>query len=178
MSTPPRQSTATPEQWPDLAGRQTRDGGHVLPVRVYYEDTDVGGVVYHAAYLRFCERARSDWLRLLGIHHGDLKADDGRALHFVVRRMECDFLCPARLDDVLEVRTQLVKASRVRLLARQAVHLLRPGAHWLQPPPQTGPIFSATVTVAVIDDSGRPARLPQWAMRIMQGLQGEHTGAE
>jgi len=171
-------SSRNTAQWPDLAGRLLDDGRrHVLPVRVYYEDTDAGGVVYHAAYLRFCERARSDWLRLLGVHHGELSGDDGRALHFVVRRMHCDFLRPARLDDVLEVRSHILRTTPVRLEARQEVHLAQPGAHWKQPP-QTGPIFSATVTVAVIDDSGRPARLPQWAREEMRRLMDGNSGAE
>jgi acyl-CoA thioester hydrolase len=95
-------------------------------------------------------------------------------LHFVVRRMICDFLRPAYLNDVLEVRTRLIGGSRVRLIARQEVHLMRrdeeTGAM-----PQTGPIFTAEVTVAVIDDSGRPARLPTAAMETLTRLV---TGAE
>ena len=67
------------EAWPDLAGR-LHQGAHRLPVRVYYEDTDAGGVVYHARYVAFCERARSDWLRLLGINQSELPD-----LFFVVR---------------------------------------------------------------------------------------------
>jgi len=166
--------TASSEQsedmarWPQLAGRI--DGvEHVLPVRVYYEDTDAGGVVYHANYLRYCERARTDFLRLLGIRHGEIRDEKGRALHFLVRRMHCDFLRPALLNDVLEVRTRLVGGSRVRLLARQEVHLAqREGGTGASP--QTGPIFTAEVTVAVIDDSGRPARLPKAAMETLERL--------
>ena len=70
----------------------------IWPIRVYYEDTDAGGVVYHARYVAFCERGRSDFLRLLGIHQSSF-AD----VNFVVRRMVCDFHKPARLDDLLEV---------------------------------------------------------------------------
>src|SRR5688572_17964045 len=80
-----------PERWSELAGR-IEGKKHVLPVRVYYEDTDFSGVVYHASYLRFCERGRSDCLRLLGIHHHELQAG---GLSFVVRRMVCDFIGPA-----------------------------------------------------------------------------------
>lgn len=189
MSTsPPHQPTPpsppSPPQWPHLAGHITESGEHVLPVRVYYEDTDAGGVVYHARYLHFCERARSDWLRLLGIHHGTLTADDGRALYFVVRRMNCDFLRPARLNDVLEIRSRFLRASRVRLEAWQEVRLLSSadadvgsdaknnarGHAGDVASPQTGPIFTAQVMVAVIDDSGRPARLPDWAMQKLEEL--------
>jgi acyl-CoA thioester hydrolase len=74
------------EVWPDIAGRIV-NGVHMLPVRVYFEDTDFGGVVYHANYLKFCERGRSDCLRLLGVHHHRLEG-----LSFVVRHMVCDFL--------------------------------------------------------------------------------------
>src|SRR5687768_18530595 len=88
--------TTLPEAWPDIAGRIVK-GMHVLPVRVYYEDTDFSGAVYHANYLKFCERARSDALRLLGIRHGELEGQLG----FVVRHMTCDFLKPARIDDLL-----------------------------------------------------------------------------
>jgi acyl-CoA thioester hydrolase len=73
--------------WPDLAGRLDQSG-HVLPVRVYYEDTDFTGIVYHGAYVRFFERARSDFLRLIGIHHSELaEGDDGTSLAFAVRTM-------------------------------------------------------------------------------------------
>ena len=143
-----------------LAGRK-----HVLPVRVYYEDTDAGGVVYHANYLRFCERARTDFLRLLNIRHGKLFDERGKRLFFVVRRMECEFLLPAMLDDLLEVRTQLMQASRVRLEVWQEVHRQSDASS-----PQTGPIFTARVTVAVIGDSGRPARLPAAAMQKLRPL--------
>ena len=151
-----------------IAGR-----AHLLPVRVYYEDTDAGGVVYHASYLRFCERGRSDFLRLLGIRHGALRDERDRPLFFVVRRMECDFLRPALLDDALEVRTTLLRASRVRLELAQEVHRLGEGSS-----PQTGPIFTARVTVAVVDDSGRPARLPPSAMQTLRPLLPADNEAE
>src|SRR5262245_15194040 len=88
------------EAWPDIAGR-IEGGIHLLPIRVYFEDTDFGGVVYHANYLKFCERGRSDYLRLLGIHHHRLEG-----LSFVVRHMVCDFLKPARIDELLTVETR------------------------------------------------------------------------
>jgi acyl-CoA thioester hydrolase len=81
-----------------------RDGAHHYPVRVYYEDTDAGGVVYHANYLRFAERARTEALRDLGVPHADMTADHG--LMFMVRRVKLDYLEPARLEDSLVVVTR------------------------------------------------------------------------
>ena len=100
--------------WPDLAGRIEGET-HVLPIRIYFEDTDFAGVVYHANFLKFCERGRTDFIRLLGIHHQELAAPDaGDPLVFVVRRIEIDYLKPGRLDDVLEVVTQ-VRRDRGRI---------------------------------------------------------------
>lgn len=80
---------------------------HVWPIRVYYEDTDAGGVVYHAQYLAFMERARSEWLRGLGVEQTALRETED--LVFVVRGMELDFLAPARLDDQLQVSVRLLQ---------------------------------------------------------------------
>src|SRR5215470_16995647 len=79
-------------------------GEHRLPVRVYYEDTDFTGVVYHANYLRYFERGRSDFLRLRGVSHTSLR-ERAEPIAFVVRRMEIEFISPARVDDALLVRT-------------------------------------------------------------------------
>ncbi len=128
------------ERWPHIAGH-SRGGLHVLPVRVYYEDTDAGGVVYHANYLKYCERGRTDFLRLRGVHQSAMKD-----AFFVVRRMNCDFLRPARLDDLLEVETRLAETGGARLVLDQRVN--RDGT----------PIFQAQVTVALIDARGRPRR--------------------
>jgi acyl-CoA thioester hydrolase len=87
------------------------------PVRVYYEDTDFGGVVYYANYLRFFERARTEWLRSLGVDHQGLARDAG--LQFVVRRAEVDFLRGARLDDQLEITVQLAERKRTYLMLKQ-----------------------------------------------------------
>ena len=107
MSQPPEE----PRSWPDLAGRLVEDAGgrrHVLPIRVYFEDTDFSGLVYHATYLRWCERGRSDFLRLMGNDHQALIAGaSGREpAAFVVRRMHLEYLKPARIDEVLEVTTR------------------------------------------------------------------------
>jgi acyl-CoA thioester hydrolase len=87
------------------------------PVRVYYEDTDFGGVVYYANYLRFFERARTEWLRSLGIDHQRLARED--ALQFVVRRAEIDFLRGARLDDELSITVECTERKRTYLMLRQ-----------------------------------------------------------
>jgi acyl-CoA thioester hydrolase len=140
--------TAMAERWPDLAGH-IEHGKHILAVRVYHEDTDFSGVVYHASYLRFCERGRSDWLRLLGIHHDELNygAAGGR-LGFLVRRMECDFRKPARIGEKLEVHTRLAGISGARLNLHQTVMRGE----------QT--LFEAEVTLALVDENGRPWRVP------------------
>ena len=119
-------------------------GIHHLPIRVYYEDTDFSGFVYHANYLKFCERARSDFLRVLGV---DQNAMFGDGAAFVVRRMNCDFLRPARFDDILSVETTPGEAAGARFDLRQRV--LR-GDEVL---------FTADVTAVLIDGRGRPKRL-------------------
>lgn len=86
-------------------------------MRVYYEDTDFGGVVYYANYLRFFERARTEWLRSLGVDHQGLAREDG--LQFVVRRAELDFLRGARLDDQLEVTVEVLERKRTYLMLAQ-----------------------------------------------------------
>jgi acyl-CoA thioester hydrolase len=99
---------------------EIRGGHHVMPVRVYYEDTDFSGIVYHANYLRFMERGRTNYLRLLGADHGALWAQaqsEAPGLAFVVRAMQIEFRKPARMDDVLEVVTvpQEVKGASIML---------------------------------------------------------------
>ena len=119
---------------------------HAHPLRVYYEDTDAGGIVYHANYLKFCERARSEWVRGLGIDQRALKASLG--LIFVVRRMEVDFLRPALYDDALTVTTQLRTLGGARIELDQAV--LR----------GTETLFTAAVTLVCVGPDGRALRLP------------------
>lgn len=85
--------------------------------RVYYEDTDAGGIVYHANYLAFFERARTDFLRNLNIHQSDLVKNE--KVIFVVRRCEIDYLSPARLDDLIEVSAEVTKTSATSLIMHQ-----------------------------------------------------------
>ncbi|MEX2642560.1 MAG: tol-pal system-associated acyl-CoA thioesterase [Acetobacterales bacterium] len=94
-----------PEAAARSSGRLT-DGVHVMPIRVYFADTDAGGVVHHASYLSFAERARTEMLRLLGFDQGHLMREHG--LVFAVRQCEIDFLSPAHLDELLELRTSIV----------------------------------------------------------------------
>lgn len=119
---------------------------HKLPIRVYYEDTDMAGIVYYANYLRYIERARSEWVRELGIDQREMKEADG--LVFVVRRVEADYLSPARLDDLLVVETETVQLTGVRWILEQKV---KRGEDVL---------FQAVVTVVMMTDTGHPARMP------------------
>jgi acyl-CoA thioester hydrolase len=101
---------------------EIRDGRHVMAVRVYYEDTDYSGVVYHASYLRFLERGRTNYLRLLGADHRALfEATEQEALGFgfVVRSMNIEFLKPARMDDVLDIWTEPAEVRGASLTLRQ-----------------------------------------------------------
>ena len=103
---------------------ELRDGRHVLAVRVYYEDTDFTGIVYHANYLRYMERGRTNYLRLIGADHRALfEATEKEApgFAFVVRSMTLDFLKPARMDDVLEVVTEPEEVKGASITLRQRV---------------------------------------------------------
>jgi acyl-CoA thioester hydrolase len=133
------------QAWPHLAGR-LEGGTHELPVRVYYEDTDFSGVVYHASYLRFLERGRTDFLRLAGVDQSTLHAE-GEGLIFAVRRMTIDFLKPARMDDVLVVRTRTAMVRGASLSIAQAIFR------------GDETILTADVRVAALA-GGRPARIP------------------
>ena len=96
-----------------------RDGAHWLPIRVYYEDTDFTGVVYHANFLRYMERGRSDFIRLAGVDHGFMAAQGGAA--FAVAKIDIDYKKPARIDDALMVRSRFLPVKGVRLHALQQV---------------------------------------------------------
>ena len=144
----------TDAKWPDLAGRIIDDASgrrHVLPVRVYFEDTDFSGIVYHASYIRWCERGRSDFLRLLGNDHRQLiDGSSGREpAAFVVRRMGIEFLKPARIDEALEVRTRLKETGAAHLILDQRIS--RAGVE----------LFTAEVMVVLVSVSGKPMRLSQ-----------------
>lgn len=141
--------------WPDLAGRLIVDdaGGkrHQLPVRVYFEDTDFSTLVYHASYVRWCERGRSDFLRLLGSDHRRLidASDGGEPAGFVVRRMTFDFYRPARIDEILLVETSVKEIAGASLTLKQQI--TRGGQR----------ICEADVLVVLITVSGKPIRISQ-----------------
>jgi acyl-CoA thioester hydrolase len=119
---------------------------HEFPIRVYYEDTDLAGIVYYANYLKFIERARTEWVRGLGIDQGRLRADEG--IVFAVRRVEADYLKPAKFDDELTVVTRPEAVTGARIVLEQAV--LR-GAERL---------FLAQVTLVCFTDAGHATRIP------------------
>ncbi len=160
----------SPRTWPDLAGRliEGETGrSHVLPVRVYFEDTDAGGVAYHASFVRWCERGRSDFLRLLGTDAR--RMIDGSESHepaaFVVRRMTCDFRRPARMDDVLEVITRVKELGGASVTLIQSI--VREGRE----------IFEAEVTVVLVAVSGKPLRLSETLRRAFAARERDGEGA-
>ncbi|CAN1572086.1 FcbC Predicted thioesterase [Paracoccaceae bacterium] len=119
---------------------------HLFSTRVYYEDTDLAGIVYYANYLKFIERARSEWVASLGIDQMALRASQG--VVFAVRRVEADFLRPARFGDDLVVETSLQTAGGARLVLEQAI--TRGGER----------LFVAVVTLVCLTDDGNAARIP------------------
>jgi acyl-CoA thioester hydrolase len=123
------------------------NGIHRLTMRVYYEDTDFSGYVYHANYLKFCERARSDLIRLIGFDQNALAEADSKTF-FVIRKMNCDFLKPARFDDVVTVESHPGEIGGARFQILQKV--LR----------GDDVLFTADVTAVLIDGRGRPKRIP------------------
>ena len=120
---------------------------HQFDLRVYYEDTDFGGIVYYANYLKFIERARSEWVRELGIDQIALK--DQQKIVFAVRRVEADYLAPARFEDEITVFTRVLSSSPARLKLNQIV---RRGEVKL---------FEAIVNLVALGPSGAPVRLPE-----------------
>ena len=147
------------EKWPDISGRIVSDENgqrHVLPVRVYFEDTDAGGIVYHASYVRYCERGRTDFLRLLGTDarrmiDGRSETSEGsqEPAVFVVRRMNMDFIRPGRMDDLLVVETRVKELGGASIVLDQTI--LKDGKR----------LFEAVVTIVLISVSGKPLRLSE-----------------
>ena len=146
----------TAEQASALSGELT-PFGHRLRARVYFADTDFSGVVYHARYLEFFERGRSDFLRLAGVHHTELMdGKHGEKIVWVVKRMEIDFRASARIDDILTVDTRTLDISGARIVMGQAIS--RGDAL----------LVEARVEAAIIGETGRPRRFPkEWIPAFM-----------
>jgi len=130
---------------------------HSFPLRIYYEDTDLAGIVYYANYLKFIERARTEWVRTLGVDQGRLRAEEG--IVFAVRRVEADYLRPARFDDELVVHTDPVAVTGARIVLDQVVS--RAGER----------LFQAQVTLVCLTEAGAAVRLPaEVRRRLMPNL--------
>lgn len=130
-----------------VSGTFRDDGTHVLPLRVYYEDTDAAGIVYYANYLKFAERGRTEMMRLFGVEHQEYLARYGVA--FAVRHCSADYRRPARLDDAVEVTTRLTDLGGATMEVAQAVE--RDGEA----------LVTLTLKLACITMDGRPARVPR-----------------
>ena len=139
---------------------RANDPMHVFPCRVYYEDTDAGGIVYHANYLKFAERARSELLRDLGTDNSRLM--DQHGVLFAVRECQATYHRPAKLDDALEVHTDITSVGRATL---SALHTVRRSDEVMA---------ELMVRLACLDASGRPKRLPGDIRAAFQSLQRRH----
>ncbi len=120
---------------------------HSWPIRIYYEDTDMAGIVYYANYLKFIERGRSEMLRDLGVDQAALRDNDG--IVFAVRRVEADYLTAAKFDDQLDVVTKVARVSGARVVLDQQVFRNK------------DVVFQAIVTIVALSTAGSAARLPQ-----------------
>ncbi len=131
--------------------------GHRLVARVYFADTDFSGVVYHARYLEFLERGRSDYLRLSGIHHTELlDGRHGEKIVWVLRRMEIDFRQPARIDDILTIETRPESISGARIFMAQQIRRA------------DEILIDAKVEAAIVGEAGKPKRFPrEWIARFL-----------
>ncbi|GGF54611.1 tol-pal system-associated acyl-CoA thioesterase [Terasakiella brassicae] len=134
----------------------------IFPIRVYYEDTDAGEIVYYANYLKFAERARTEFLRYFNIHQSELLEKDRIA--FAVRRAEADYRKPAKLDDLLEVHTRLVKLGGASLEMEQV--LKRDGET----------LVCVKVRIACIHLEGRAVPIPKTIRQVFMKMLGVHNG--
>ena len=161
--------------WTDLAGRLVEGEGarraHRLAVRVYHEDTDFSGVAYHGSYVRWCERGRSDFLRLLGADHRQLLDGSGgtEPAALMVRRMTLDYLAPARIDDVLEVETRVRALTAATLVLDQRVVQVNQNASTAK----SIELVRAEVTIVLVTVGGRVLRIA----KVLGALFGDVGGA-
>lgn len=132
----------------------------IWPIRVYYEDTDSGGVVYYANYLKYMERARTEWLRSLGFEQDQLIEQNG--IIFAVRRVEVDYMAPARFNDALEVRVGIVERKRASITFMQEIKNTSSGSI----------LCSGRVQVASVDATTfRPRPIPESILRELPDVQ-------
>lgn len=136
---------------------------HLLPVRIYYEDTDMSGVVYHANYLRYFERGRSDFLRMAGVNHTELQARE-KPMAFAVIGMNLEFKRAAKIDDALVVHTNYDSIKGVKLHITQKI--MRGETL----------IAAASVTAVCIDFNGNPQRPPKEMVELLCGYFSESSG--
>jgi acyl-CoA thioester hydrolase len=126
-----------------------------IPIRIYYEDTDAGGIVYHASFLRFAERGRSEYLREHNINVGSLLAEQG--FHFVVRHIDIDYLAPARLDDILNVETSVVDLGNASFTMHQEIKR------------DTQTVADMKVVLVCINATGKAIRVPDMLRDVIKG---------
>jgi len=132
------------------------ENSHTLMQRVYFEHTDFSGVVYHGRYLDFFEHGRSDYVRLLGVHHGEMiDGKYGEPLAFAVHRMEIDFKAAAKIDDVLTIETKRGTLKGLRLTFGQTIHR------------DKQLLVEAQVTVVLMNPQGKPRRFPNALLEMM-----------
>jgi acyl-CoA thioester hydrolase len=127
---------------------------HTCEYRVYYEDTDAGGIMYHGRYINWCERARAEYLRDIGLQSSTIYEQTG--ILFVVRHLEADYFKPARLDELLRVETTLKELKNTSFLLKQSIFC------------QDFMLFSMTVTIVCIDGNARPVRIPEMVREKLQ----------
>lgn len=126
---------------------------HTHEYRVYYEDTDAGGIMYHAQYISWCERGRAEYLREVGLDSSGIVETD--KVMFVVRHLEADYFKPARLDQLLRVETGIKEMKNSSFIMNQSIFC------------QDSMLFSMTVTIVCIDEKGRPVRIPDRIRKIL-----------
>lgn len=126
-----------------------------LPVRIYYEDTDAGGIVYHASFIRFAERGRSEWLRAHGLRNSELLPDHG--FHFVVRHIAIDYTAPALLDDLLTVKTSVVDLGNASFTMHQEI--MRGEQR----------LADMKVVLVCINEAGKAVRVPEILRTLIEG---------
>ena len=132
---------------------------HIFPVRIYYEDTDAGGIVYHSNYLRFAERARTEMLRLLGLHQHQLATEDGMA--FAVYKADVHYMKPAKLDDVLQVESSLTALTGASMHAHQLIRRPRPDGG-------IDDLVRFNAQVFCMSTDGRPMRIPTSLRKVLE----------